>query len=165
MLYEWSERFVNPLSHDEVVHGKRALLEKMPGDPWQKLANLRTLLAYQYTRPGKALLFMGTELAPHDEWNHDVSLPWHLAADPARQGLRRFLARLAAMYRERPAFWRADPDPEGFAWIDCNDRLHSIVSYVRRDGDAHVVVVLNLTPAPRDDYRLGAPGSGAYVEL
>jgi 1,4-alpha-glucan branching enzyme len=165
MLYEWTERFVNPLSHDEVVHGKRALVEKMPGDFWQKLANLRLLLAYQYTRPGKALLFMGTELAPHEEWNHDVSLPWHLAHDTSRQGLRRFMECLAAVYREYPALWRRDVDPDGFRWIDCDDRQHSIVSYVRYDGDAHVVVVLNLTPTPRDDYRIGAPSSGTYVEL
>jgi 1,4-alpha-glucan branching enzyme len=165
MLYEWSERFVNPLSHDEVVHEKRALLEKMPGDQWQKLANLRLLLAYQYTRPGKVLLFMGTELAPHEEWNHDVSLPWHLAHDPKRQGLQRFMARLATVHREHPALWRRDVDPDGFRWIDCDDGQHSIVSYARYDGDAHVVVVLNLTPAPRDDYRIGAPSAGTYVEL
>jgi len=165
MLYETSERFVNPLSHDEVVHGKRALLEKMPGDLWQKLANLRTLLAYQYTRPGKVLLFMGTELAPHEEWNHDASLPWHLADDPPRVGLQRFLADLGRLYRERTCLWRVDPDPDGFRWIDCADRDQSIVSYVRRDGDAHLVVVLNLTPVPRADYRIGAPASAAYVEL
>jgi 1,4-alpha-glucan branching enzyme len=165
MLYEWSERFVNPLSHDEVVHGKRALVEKMPGDLWQKLANLRLLLAYQYTRPGKVLLFMGTELAPHEEWNHDVSLPWHLAHDPARQGLRRFIERLATVYREQPPLWQRDVDADGFRWIDCDDRRHSIVSFVRYDRDGHVVVVLNMTPAPRDDYRIGAPSSGTYVEL
>jgi 1,4-alpha-glucan branching enzyme len=165
MLYEWTERFVNPLSHDEVVHGKRALLEKMPGDEWQKLANLRTLLTYQYTRPGKALLFMGTELAPHSEWNHDESLPWHLEADPARQGLRRFMARLGRLYREHPELWRSDGDPGGFRWIDCNDRESSVVSYARHDGAAHVVVVLNLTPVPRTDYRIGAPAPGTYREL
>jgi 1,4-alpha-glucan branching enzyme len=160
-----TERFVNPLSHDEVVHGKRALLEKMPGDEWQKLANLRTLLTYQYTRPGKALLFMGTELAPHSEWNHDESLPWHLEVDPARQGLRRFMARLGRLYREHPELWRSDGDPAGFRWIDCNDRESSVVSYARHDGAAHVVVVLNLTPVPRTDYRIGAPAPGTYREL
>jgi 1,4-alpha-glucan branching enzyme len=112
---------VNPLSHDEVVHGKRSLLEKMPGDAWQKLANLRLLLAYQYTRPGKQLLFMGTELAPHHEWNHDVSLDWHLAEDPPRQGLARFLAALGTLYQAYPCLWRTDPDPTTFAWIDCAD--------------------------------------------
>jgi 1,4-alpha-glucan branching enzyme len=163
MLYEHRERFVNPLSHDEVVHGKRSLLEKMPGDEWQKLANLRLLLTYQYTRPGKQLLFMGTELAPHDEWNHDVSLDWHLAEDPSRRGLARFLSALGALYQARPCFWRSDPDPATFAWIDCTDRDSSIVSYQRRDGDAHVVVVLNLTPVPRDAYRIGMPARGPYA--
>src|SRR5215470_7627527 len=141
MLYAFSEHFVLVLSHDEVVHGKRSLLEKMPGDRWQKFANLRTLLAYQYTRPGKALLFMGTELAPHEEWNHDVSLPWHLTHDSMRQGLDCFMTRLGALYRERSPFWRADHDPSGFHWIDCDDSRLSIVSYVRYDGPAHVVVV------------------------
>ena len=164
MLYEWSEHFVNPLSHDEVVHGKGSLLRKMPGDEWQRLANLRALLAYQFTRPGKILDFMGTELATYEEWNHDASLPWHLVADPARQGLQRFIARLAQLVREHPALWRSDPDPAGFRWIDCDDRAHSVVSYARHDGDAHVIVVLNLTPAPRDGYRIGVPSGRVYVE-
>src|SRR5262245_28383296 len=120
MLYEHSEAFVNPLSHDEVVHGKRSLLEKMPGDVWQRFATLRTLLAYQITRPGKALLFMGTELAPWAEWNHARSLDWHLADDPLRAGLARFLADLGALYQEHPCLWRGDPDPDGFTWVDCN---------------------------------------------
>jgi len=165
MLYEWSEAFVNPLSHDEIVHGKRSLYAKMPGDSWQKLANLRALLAYQFTRPGKVLTFMGTELAPYDEWNHDTSLPWHLNADPAREGLQRFIERLASVVRARSAFWRADHDPAGFRWVDCDDRVHSIVSYARSDGASHALVVLNLTPEPRDDYRIGAPMAGTYVEL
>jgi 1,4-alpha-glucan branching enzyme len=163
MLYEHHERFVNPLSHDEVVHGKRSLLAKMPGDAWQKLANLRLLLAYQYTRPGKQLLFMGTELAPRDEWNHDASLDWHLAEDPPRQGLARFLSALGMFYQARSCLWRTDPDPGTFAWIDCTDRDSSIVSYQRRDGDAHLVVVLNLTPVPRASYRVGMPASGPYL--
>ncbi len=163
MLYEHSERFVNPISHDEVVHGKRSLLGKMPGDEWQKLANLRTLLAYQYTRPGKQLLFMGTELAPYSEWNHDASLDWHLAGDPARQGLARFLAALGGLYQAHPCLWRTDPDPETFAWIDCSDRDASVVAYQRRDGAAHLVVVLNLTPVPRAPYRIGLPSAGPYV--
>ncbi len=163
MLYEHRERFVNPLSHDEVVHGKRSLLEKMPGDLWQKLANLRLLLAYQYTRPGKQLLFMGTELAPATEWNHDASLDWHLADDPARQGHMRFLAALGGLYQAEPCLWRGDPDPASFAWIDCGDRDASVVSYQRRDGEAHLVVVLNLTPVPRDGYRVGVPTAGPYA--
>jgi 1,4-alpha-glucan branching enzyme len=165
MLYEWSERYLNPLSHDEVVHGKGSLLQKMPGDEWQKLANLRLLLAYQYARPGKVLLFMGTELAPWREWNHQQSLDWHLAQDPRRAGLARFLADLGRVVQDTPALWRGDPDPESFAWIDCTDRQNSVVSFVRRDGDAHVVVVLNLTPVPRDDYRIGLPQTGTYHRL
>ncbi len=159
MLYEHRERFVNPLSHDEVVHGKRSLLQKMPGDEWQQLANLRLLLAYQYTRPGKQLLFMGTELAPSNEWNHDASLDWHLGELPSRRGLARFLATLGALYRDHSCLWRTDPDDSTFAWIDCADRDSSVVSYQRRDGDAYVVVVLNLTPVPRPAYRVGMPSA------
>jgi 1,4-alpha-glucan branching enzyme len=163
MIYEYSERFIMPLSHDEVVHGKGSLLSKMPGDEWQKYANLRALYAYQYTRPGKILLFMGAELAPYDEWNHEASLDWHLADEPMRAGLANFLADLGALYRESPALWRHDHGPEGFAWIDCTDRDNSIISYARRDGDDHLVVVLNLTPVPRDNYRIGAPAAGRYT--
>ena len=162
MVYEYSERFVNPLSHDEVVHGKRSLLEKLPGDPWQKLAGLRALLAYQWTRPGKKLLFMGTELAPNDEWSHERSLDWHLAEDPARAGLAAFLAALGELYRDSPPLWRRDAEPEGFAWIGL-DRDASVVSYARQDGADHRIVVLNLTPVPRDDYRVGALAPGSYA--
>ncbi|MBZ5639959.1 MAG: 1,4-alpha-glucan branching protein GlgB [Acidobacteriia bacterium] len=164
MLYEYSERFVNPLSHDEVVHGKRSLLDKMPGDVWQKFANLRLLLAYQYTRPGKKLLFMGTELAPWNEWNHDASLDWHLANDPMRAAFRRFLEDLGRLYLGTPCLWRSDPDPWGFSWIDCNDHASSVISYLRRDGDGHLVVILNLTPVPRDGYRVGTPRAGRYAK-
>jgi 1,4-alpha-glucan branching enzyme len=164
MLYEYSERFLMPLSHDEVVHGKGSLLSKMPGDVWQKFANLRVLLAYQWTRPGKQLVFQGTELAPWREWNHDEGLEWGLAADAPRAGLARWLEDLGRLYREDPALWRLDHDPAGFAWIDCSDRENSILAYVRRDGDRHVVVVLNLTPRPHEDYRIGVPAPVTYVE-
>jgi 1,4-alpha-glucan branching enzyme len=164
MLYEYSEHFIMPISHDEVVHGKRSLLDKMPGDEWQKLANLRLLLAYQYTRPGKILQYMGVELAPHREWSHERSLDWDLEADPARQGLARYLEDLGRLYRETPCLWRPDPDPHGFAWIDCADRDNSVIAYLRRDGREHVVVVLNLTPVPRAGYRVGVPHAGVYVE-
>jgi 1,4-alpha-glucan branching enzyme len=156
---------VNPLSHDEVVHGKGSLLGKMPGDDWQRFANLRALLGYQYTRPGKQLLFMGSELAPDREWNHDRSLDWHLAAEPLREGFGRYLEALGALYRETPCLWRGDPDPAGFAWIDCNDAENSVYSFLRRDGDAHVLVVLNLTPVPRPGYRVGVPRAARYREL
>jgi 1,4-alpha-glucan branching enzyme len=164
MLYEYSEKFVLPLSHDEVVHGKRSLLDKMPGDVWQKFANLRLLLAYQYTRPGKALLFMGTELAPWSEWNHAASLDWHLQDDPPRAGLKRFFVDLGRLYGELPCLWRRDPDPEGFYWIDCSDHDNSVMAYVRSDGMGHAIVVLNFTPVPHADYRIGAPAVGNYVE-
>lgn len=166
MWYEYSERFVNPLSHDEVVHLKRSLLEKMPGDLWQKFANLRTLIGYSVTRPGKSLFFMGTEIAPHREWNHDQSLDWHLLEDPRRRGLVDFMTALGHLYRSHPCFWRADHEPSGFRWIDVSDRGQSVLSYLRIDGQAptpsHALVVLNLTPVPRDAYRLGVPQAGRY---
>jgi 1,4-alpha-glucan branching enzyme len=165
MLYEHSEHFINAISHDEVVHGKGALIEKFPGDLWQKLANLRLLLTYQYTRPGKKLLFMSTELAQHREWNHDTSIDWHLTDDSRRQALMRFMEELGRLYRETPALFRADPNPESFEWIDCSDRHNSVVSYIRRDGADQVLVVLNFTPVPREDYRIGAPMPGRWYEL
>ncbi|MEJ2239519.1 MAG: alpha amylase C-terminal domain-containing protein, partial [Gemmatimonadales bacterium] len=162
MLYEYSERFIMPLSHDEVVHGKGSLLNKMPGDQWQKFANLRTLLTYQYSRPGKQLLFMGTELAQESEWNHDVSLDWDRAADPLRTAFQNFVEDLGRLYLDSPCLWRKDPDPEGFAWIDCSDRDNNVISYLRSDGTGQMLVVLNLTPVPREFYRIGAPVAGAY---
>lgn len=165
MIYEYSERFIMPLSHDEVVHLKRSLLDKMPGDLWQKLANLRLLLAYMYTRPGKKLLFMGSELAPWSEWNHDGSVDWHLRDDPVHRSFEHFVERLGALYRERPALWRMDHEPAGFQWIDVADERNSVISYVRRGGGEHLVVVLNLTPVPREDYRIGAPAAGSYARL
>jgi len=164
MVYEHSERFLMPLSHDEVVHGKGSLLRRMPGDEWRRFANLRALLAYQWTRPGKKLVFMGTELAPWDEWSHQKGLEWHLAGDPRRAGLAAFLRDLGALYREEPAFWRRDPDPESFQWIDCQDAARSVYSYLRRDGERCAIVVLNLTPSPQAHYRVGVPGARAWVK-
>jgi 1,4-alpha-glucan branching enzyme len=162
MMYEYSERFIMPLSHDEVVHLKRSLYGKMPGDAWQMLANLRLLLAYQWTRPGKKLVFMGTELAAPTEWNHDVSLDWGLTHDPQRARFVEYMRALGAMYQAHPPFWRHDHDPHGFQWVDVADKQNSVVSYVRRDGDDHVLVVLNLTPVPRDRYRIGVPEEVPY---
>jgi len=163
MLYESSERFINPLSHDEVVHGKGGLLQKMPGDEWQKFANLRALLAYQHLRPGKKLVFMGTELAPPGEWDHDHSLPWHLLHDPPRRGLRRFLQDLLHLYREHGCLWSRDGEPDrGFSWIDCADKANSVLAFTRHDEHGRLLVVLNLTPVPRADYRVGAPEPGAW---
>jgi 1,4-alpha-glucan branching enzyme len=166
MVYEYSEKFVMPLSHDEVVHLKGSLYSKMPGDHWQKLANLRTLLTYQFTRPGKPLLFMGTELATPAEWNHDTSLDWHLAeADPTRAAFHRFVAKLGHVYRACTPLWRNDHSWEGFSWTDVSDRENSVISFVRWDGMEHVVVALNLTPVPREHYRIGAPTPGTYHQL
>ena len=164
MLYEYSERFIMPLSHDEVVHLKGSLLAKMPnpGDEWQQLANLRLLLAYMFTRPGKKLVFMGTELAPWTEWNHETSLDWRLRDDARRAAFERYVSRLAGVYREHDAFWRDDASWQGFTWIDVADRENSVVSYVRRAGDDHAVVILNLTPVPRERYRIGVPSAGRY---
>ena len=162
MMYEYSERFMNPLSHDEVVHLKKSLLEKMPGDQWQRFANLRTLIGYSMTRPGKSLFFMGTELAPYREWNHDTSLDWHLAQDPRRIGLDAFMEKLGELYAAHSCFWRRDHDPSGFSWISVDDGEQSVLSYARYDGHAHAVVVLNLTPVPRNEYRMGAPHAGTY---
>ncbi|MFN7973209.1 MAG: 1,4-alpha-glucan branching protein GlgB [Acidobacteriota bacterium] len=160
--YEYSERFLMPLSHDEVVHGKRSLLEKMPGELPEKLANLRLLLAYQMTRPGKSMLFMGTELAPHREWDHEASLDWSLLGAPGRPGLQAFMKDLARVYHDHPCFWRSDPDPAGFAWIDCSDVRASVFAYARFDRRQHAVVVFNMTPVVRAPYRVGVPGHGSY---
>ena len=154
-----------PLSHDEVVHGKKSLLGKMAGDPWQQLANLRLLFSYQYTRPGKVLLFMGSELADPREWDHDGSLPWHLAEGPARAGLQLLLGDLGRTVRAHPCLHRRDHERDGFAWIDCDDQDRSLISYLRRDGDDFVLVVLNFTPVPRPGYRVGVPQAGRYREL
>ena len=165
MIYEHSENFTMPLSHDEMVHLKGSLYEKMPGDHWQKLANLRTLFAYMVTRPGKSLLFMGSEIAEPCEWNHDQSLDWHLAAEPDRAAFMRFMERLGKVYAATSAFWQLDPDPRGFEWIDVNDRANSVLSFIRRSNDGHAVIVLNLTPTPHGAYRIGVPEGGEYTCL
>jgi 1,4-alpha-glucan branching enzyme len=163
MLYEHSERYMMPLSHDEVVHGKGSLLSRMPGDDWQRFANLRALFAYQYTRPGKKLLFMGSELGSEAEWYHAAQLPWPSPHDALRQGLMRFCAELGALYLAEAALWQDDYAPGGFEWIDVEDHDQSVLSYVRRSGDELLITVLNLTPVPRAGYRIGAPLPGQYA--
>ena len=163
-LYLHTEHFVLPLSHDEVVHGKGSLLDRMPGDEWQRFANLRALLADMYTQPGKKLLFMGSELAPWNDWSHDRPLPWEIADEPMRAAYGRYLADLGALYRRTSALWAADPDPAGFAWIDASDVETSVYSYLRRAAEDLVVVILNLTPVPRHGYRLGLPVAGEWEE-
>ncbi|RYF09331.1 MAG: 1,4-alpha-glucan branching protein GlgB, partial [Deltaproteobacteria bacterium] len=162
MVYEHSERFIMPLSHDEVVHGKGSLVHKMPGDAWQKFANLRALYAYQFTRPGKKLLFMGSEIAIEQEWDHDHSIPWHQGHDPLRRGLRTFVAALGKLYLQSPPLWQKDPDGDGFFWIDHHDHQQSVLVYGRRGEHGHLIVALNLTPVPRLNYRIGVPHPGAY---
>jgi len=164
-IYVFSENFVSPLSHDEVVHGKRALLDKMPGDDWQRFANLRLLLTFQWTYPGKKLLFMGGEFGQPREWNPHESLPWHLADEPRHAGVRALVRDLNRVYRETPALYRRDHDGDGFAWLSWQDAQNSVLSFVRKDGDAHVVVLLNFTPVPRQGYRVGVPARGTYREI
>ena len=163
-LYKDTEHFVLPLSHDEVVHGKGSLLRKMPGDDWQRFANLRTLLIDMWGQPGKKLLFMGAEIGMWDEWSHDRALPWELLQQPMHGDIAHFVEDLGHVYRETPALWAGDEDADGFAWIDASDVEASVYSWIRR-GDGEVcVVVLNLTPVPRPDYRLGLPHAGRWVE-
>jgi 1,4-alpha-glucan branching enzyme len=164
MMYAYSENYVLTFSHDEVVYGKGSLLRKMKGDNWQKFANLRLLMAYMYTHPGKKLLFMGSELAPWDEWYHEKSLDWHLASEPMHRAFQHFMADLGKLYVENEALWELDASPEGFSWIDCQDAESSVISYVRYGKKNHLVCVLNMTPVPREDYRIGVSGQGSYHE-
>jgi len=165
--YAFHENFVLPLSHDEVVHGKGSLIGKMPGDDWQKFANLRTLFGYQWTHPGKKLLFMGGEFGQWREWNHDDSLDWHLLQFPLHQGVRRFVQDLNRLYRSEPALHRRDFSIDGFAWVDLHDWEASIVSYLRRDPDSGemLLVVCNFTPVVRHNYRVGVPHGGYWAEV
>ena len=166
MLYEYSERFIMPLSHDEVVHGKGSLLEKMPR---RRLAeareSARCCSPTCITRPGKKLLFMGTELAPWTEWNHDSSLDWHLIRDPRRASLVEFIAPVGRDVPRAPGAVARRLRVGRFQLDRTDDRENSVLSYVRRDGEHHAIVVLNLTPVPRDHYRVGAPAAGAYKEI
>jgi 1,4-alpha-glucan branching enzyme len=166
-LYAFTENYVLPLSHDEVVHGKRSLLSKMPGNDWQRRANLRALYGYMYALPGKKLLFMGAELGQWREWNHDASLDWHLLDDPAHDGLRRWVADLNRVYRDRPALHELDCDPEGFEWVHTSDSDSSVLAFLRRsrDGSEVALAVMNLTPVARPNYRLGAPRPGFWREV
>jgi len=164
-LYAYSENFVLPLSHDEVVHGKGSLLGKMPGDDWQRFANLRLLYCYQWTHPGKKLLFMGQEFAQPDEWSHDAGPDWVVMGRTAHAGVRRLVQDLNRLHRDQAALHRHDFDPEGFAWVDCHDQERSTLSFLRRAGDDFVVVALNFTPVVREQYRIGVPAGGRYREL
>jgi 1,4-alpha-glucan branching enzyme len=165
-LYGFTENYVLPLSHDEVVHGKGSLLGRMPGDAWQRLANLRLLYGYQWTVPGKKLLFMGGELAQEAEWSHEKSLDWHLLQDPGHAGVERWVADLNRAYAGLPALHERDADAAGFEWVDTRDSANSVLSFLRRGrtgGD--VLVVCNFTPVVRSNYRVGVPQRGYWREV
>jgi 1,4-alpha-glucan branching enzyme len=166
LMYAFSENFILPLSHDEVVHGKGSLVGKMPGDRWQRLANLRSLYAYMWAHPGKKLLFMGGELAQEREWSHEGSLDWHLLEQPQHAGIQSLVRDLNGLYREEPALWEVDFEPDGFQWIEPNDAAANCLSFARwsRDRERVVVCVCNLSPVPRHGYRLGLPKSGPWRE-
>ncbi len=167
MLYAFSENFVLPFSHDEVVHGKGSMLNKMPGDVWQKHANLRALYGYMFTHPGKKHMFMGGEIAQWREWNHDSQLEWEALSDPRHEGMQRWVRDLNRTYAAERSLWEVDFEPRGFRWIDANDNANSVISFVRfaDDGADHTVVVVNFTPVLREGYRIGVPGPGAYREV
>ncbi len=165
MLYAFSENFVLPFSHDEVVHGKGSLLSKMPGDEWQKFANLRLLYSLMFTYPGKKLLFMGCEFGQGTEWNVNRELDWYVLDYPQHQGIQTLIKDLNKLYTKHPALFQYDFDHQGFEWIDCHDVQQSVISYRRKCKNEDLIVILNFTPVPREDYRIGVPNPGSYTEL
>ncbi len=166
MLYAFTENFLLPFSHDEVVHGKASMLHKMPGDEWQKHANLRALYTYQFTHPGKKLLFMGTEFGQGREWDSTGVLDWYVLDYPLHQGMQRLVKDLNRLYATTPALHRYEFDWQGFEWIDCHDSAQSVLAFMRKgNGDELMVVVVNLTPVPRQGYRIGVPRAGSYREV
>jgi 1,4-alpha-glucan branching enzyme len=166
-VYAFSENFILPLSHDEVVHGKGSLYNKMPGDPWQKLANLRLLFGYMYTHAGKKLLFMGGEFAQQAEWTHEHSLDWHMLDNPQHAALQAWVRDLNHMYRNEPALYETDFQGQGFEWIDYHDADNSVITYLRKNkaADVMLAVACNFTPVPRSNYRLGVPYGGFWKEI
>ena len=166
LLYAFTENFILPLSHDEVVHGKRSLLDKMPGDLWQKFANMRAYFAFMWTQPGKKLLFMGGEFGQWNEWDANASLQWHLLEYNEHRGLQRLIRDLNAAYRAIPALHRHDCEPAGFQWVEANDHENSVFAWLRKgdEDDLPVLIASNFTPVPRHGYRLGVPCGGRWVE-
>jgi 1,4-alpha-glucan branching enzyme len=167
LMYAFSENFILPLSHDEVVHGKGSLLDKMPGDRWQQLANLRALYGYMWAHPGKKLLFMGGELAQEREWSHERSLDWHLLERPEHRGVQTLVGDLNRFYRDEPALWEIDGEPAGFTWLELNDAPANVIAFARFSVDAArtVVCVCNFSPVPRPGYRVGLPRPGRWREV
>ncbi len=165
LLYAFSERFILPLSHDEVVHGKGSLIAKMPGDEWQRFANLRAYLAFMWAHPGKKLLFMGSEIAQQAEWSHDAQIDWQLLDYPAHQGMQRLVRDLNRLYQAEPALHRLDSHPDGFRWVIGDDRANSVFAFMRYGGDAPpFLAACNMTPVPRRNYRIGVPRAGRWRE-
>ncbi len=167
LLYAFTENFVLPLSHDEVAHGKRSLLSKMPGDRWQKAANLRALLGWMWAHPGKQMLFMGGEIAQSKEWDFDASVDWHLLQYPEHSGMQKLVAELNRCYRSEPALWERDFSSDGFRWVDASDSNSNVLSFLRlsADGTRVVACIANLSPVPRSSYRIGLPRGGPWREL
>ena len=164
MTYAFTENFMLPFSHDEVVYGKQSLLNKMPGDEWQKFANLRLLFGYMYTHPGTKLLFMGAEFGQSAEWNYQHSLDWHLLQYEVHKGIQTYLKELNGIYAAHPALYEKQFSPDGFQWISYDDHSNCVLAYIRKGHDTKndLVVICNFTPAPRDDYRIGVPRKGSY---
>ena len=167
LLYAWSENFILPLSHDEVVHMKGSLLNKMPGEEWQKLANLRALLGYMWAHPGKKLLFMGGEFGQWGEWNETESLDWHLLEKPAHRGLQALVHDLNRIYGRANSLWEADGEPAGFQWIDADNAAENVVSFIRRSPSKgkELICVGNFSPLVREGHRLGLPRPGEYKQI
>lgn len=165
LLYAFTENFILPFSHDEVVHGKSSLINKMPGDEWQQFANLRLLLIYMFTYPGKKLLFMGCEFGQRQEWNHKQSLDWHVLDYPFHKGIKDLVTDLNTIYIEKPALHRFDFDEQGFQWINCDDHEQSVICFMRKFQDKHLIIVLNFTPITRENYVIGVPENTTYTEI
>ncbi|MDG4831475.1 1,4-alpha-glucan branching protein GlgB [Solwaraspora sp. WMMD1047] len=166
LVYAWSENYVLPISHDEVVHGKGSLAGKMPGDPWRRMAGVRSLLGYMWAHPGKQLIFMGCELADDREWSEERGLDWYLLHDPARAGVQRLVRDLNRLYRDNPALWTQDTSPNGFRWIVADDSANNTLAFVRIGLDGSpLVCVVNFSAVPHDDYRIGLPRAGTWTEL
>jgi 1,4-alpha-glucan branching enzyme len=167
MWYNHNENFMLALSHDEVVHGKSNMIGKMPGDEWQKFANMRCLYAFMFAHPGKKTLFMSMEFGQWNEWNVWTDLDWPLLQYKPHQSLKQFMSSLNALYRREPALYTQDFDEPGFEWVDCSDNRHSVVAFIRRDKDSSdfIVVVCNFTPQPHSHYRVGVPEKGFYTEI
>jgi 1,4-alpha-glucan branching enzyme len=167
LLYAWSEHFILPLSHDEVVHGKGSLIGKMPGDPWRRYANMRALLSWMWAHPGKQLLFMGGELAQEREWSHDRSLDWHALGAPEHAGVQRLVADLNAAYRGIPALWQLDDNPDGFSWIDAGNADQNVISFLRYDKDRlpGLACIANFSAVTRPGFRVGLPLPGTWREV